>query len=462
MSIDSTTNKLLIFIVIMLVFKIQAQDNSIVHAIISGKITNVKDKVFVLKGLKDKIKTTLEFDEKGNFSVDLTSPKQEFVLFEGINKAYIYLNPGDRAYLTANADNFLKSLKFTGDSAPLNNYDVGTDNLYLEENRDFKQKYSQNESEFSTSKKEWIQKYYVFLENSPGLTKEFKKIEKRNIYYGYVRDFIRYEKFHKKYVENNDFVVSENFLDEFKNLDWNNEQDYKDCHFYSHLISDRINSNFEKEKKTDENKLISKIKYINKSINNQYIKDQLLFKNSEYNITYTENFQSFYQAFLEGVKDPELKSKITKTYKSLVVLAKGKTSPKFINYENYLGGTSSLDDFKGHYVYIHIWASWCPPCTKEIPDLSKLNNKFKQITFVSISVDEGKDKSKWREMVKEKNMNWVQLYSDKNWSSEFIKAYLIKGIPRNIIIDPQGKIVSANAPRPSDEKLTNLFNELKI
>jgi len=65
-------------------------------------------------------------------------------------------------------------------------------------------------------------------------------------------------------------------------------------------------------------------------------------------------------------------------------------------------------------------------------------------------------------MVKDKELKGIQLFSDKDWDSDFVQGYLIKGIPRFILIDPKGDIVSANAPRPSDSKLIDLLNELSI
>ena len=65
-------------------------------------------------------------------------------------------------------------------------------------------------------------------------------------------------------------------------------------------------------------------------------------------------------------------------------------------------------------------------------------------------------------MIIDKELGGMQLFADNNWKSQFIEDYLIKGIPRFILIDPSGKIVNSNAPRPSDKKLISLFNELKI
>lgn len=152
------------------------------------------------------------------------------------------------------------------------------------------------------------------------------------------------------------------------------------------------------------------------------------------------------------------------------VMGRGKPSPKFENYVDIKGGTKSLEDYKGKYVYIDVWATWCGPCIQEIPYLQSLEKEYrnKNIEFISISTDENRRsggsweaaEKKWREFVKEKDMSGVHLWAGKDIN--FQREYQISGIPRFILIDPQGNIVNANAPRPSDPSLKMLFNSLSI
>jgi thiol-disulfide isomerase/thioredoxin len=152
-----------------------------------------------------------------------------------------------------------------------------------------------------------------------------------------------------------------------------------------------------------------------------------------------------------------------------IKLTKGKPSPKFTNYLNYNGGKTSLDSFKGKYVYIDVWATWCKPCIGEIPALKSLEKKYhtKNIAFVSISIDSENTAgswenafAKWNKMVKSKSLTGTQLYAGED--VEFIKEYVVTGIPRFILIDPKGNIVNSNAPRPSNPDLEDLFKELGI
>ncbi|MBL4605312.1 MAG: TlpA family protein disulfide reductase, partial [Flavobacteriaceae bacterium] len=146
------------------------------------------------------------------------------------------------------------------------------------------------------------------------------------------------------------------------------------------------------------------------------------------------------------------------------VLGKGENSPKFMAYENNAGGKTSLDDLKGKYVYVDVWATWCGPCKAEIPYLKKVEKAYhgKNIAFVSISIDKKKDHEAWKTMIKEKELGGIQLFADNDWNSDFVKGYKINGIPRFILIDPKGNIVSPDAPRPSSDELKKLFNSLSI
>ena len=118
-----------------------------------------------------------------------------------------------------------------------------------------------------------------------------------------------------------------------------------------------------------------------------------------------------------------------------------------------------MNDLKGKYVYIDVWATWCGPCKGELPYLKELEKKMhgKKIVFVSISCD--KDKAAWEKMVKEKELGGVQLHNGGD--REFMTAYNITGIPRFILLDKKGKIVNAKMTRPSNPETEKTLNALK-
>ena len=151
-------------------------------------------------------------------------------------------------------------------------------------------------------------------------------------------------------------------------------------------------------------------------------------------------------------------------------LPMGAPSPTFEDYENYNGGTTSLSDLIGKYVYVDVWATWCGPCKAEIPSLKKLEKDYhdKNIVFVSVSIDDDrahqgsweKANENWRAMVADKELGGIQIFAPKGWKSEFITDFKIKGIPRFILLDPEGKILDASAPRPSNPALRDMIDAL--
>ena len=138
----------------------------------------------------------------------------------------------------------------------------------------------------------------------------------------------------------------------------------------------------------------------------------------------------------------------------------GKPSPEFNNYENFKGGTTSLKDLRGNYIYIDVWATWCRPCLGEIPHLQKLEEEFKgkNIHFLSISVDKENKKEAWKKMIADKNMGGIQLFATQGDS--FSKDYGVNSIPRFILIDPNGIVVKSKMTRPSDPSTKDFLSKL--
>jgi thiol-disulfide isomerase/thioredoxin len=147
-----------------------------------------------------------------------------------------------------------------------------------------------------------------------------------------------------------------------------------------------------------------------------------------------------------------------RTLKSLATFQKGSPSYNFA-YEDISGKKVSMNDLKGKVVLIDVWATWCGPCKVELPHLKKLEEEYKDkdVTFVSVSVDVEKDKEKWKKMVAKDQLGGIQLFAS-GWS-EIAKYYDITGIPRFMVFDKEGKIVSSDSPRPSQPELKTMLDE---
>ena len=133
------------------------------------------------------------------------------------------------------------------------------------------------------------------------------------------------------------------------------------------------------------------------------------------------------------------------------------------SYEDSSGNIINLSDYRGSYVYIDLWATWCGPCLAQQPYLEKLVYacKDKNITFISISLDDEKDKEQWKLKIKDKSMG-IQLFEGQNGASDFVHSLQVAFIPRFVIINPNGEIIYNDAPPPSSPKLKRLFKKIGI
>ena len=158
---------------------------------------------------------------------------------------------------------------------------------------------------------------------------------------------------------------------------------------------------------------------------------------------------------LEILKD-EIDSK---RERKLSIINKPQNGESYIDftYENTIGEAISLSSFKGSLVYVDVWATWCGPCKAEIPYLKTLVQDYHEqnIVFLSVSVDTNKDE--WLKMVKEEELGGIQLWAD-GWS-EITKDYAIFSIPRFMLFSDDGKVISNDATRPSNEETRELFDK---
>jgi peroxiredoxin len=133
----------------------------------------------------------------------------------------------------------------------------------------------------------------------------------------------------------------------------------------------------------------------------------------------------------------------------------GKQVPDF-SLPDVNGHPISLASYRGKYVLVDFWASWCGPCRAENPNVVKVHNEFKnKKNFAILGVSLDKDRSEWQKAIQDDGLDWKQISDLKYWNSKAVSTFQFEGIPFNLLIDPQGKVI-ASALRGDD-----LENKLK-
>jgi peroxiredoxin len=134
----------------------------------------------------------------------------------------------------------------------------------------------------------------------------------------------------------------------------------------------------------------------------------------------------------------------------------GSNAPDFVQNDAD-GKPISLSSFRGKYVLIDFWASWCGPCRRENPAVVAAYNQFKDKNFTILGVSLDQDKQKWLDAVKNDNLTWTHVSDLAYWNNAVAKKYNVSSIPQNYLLDPSGKIIAKNL---RGEELRQKLSEL--
>ena len=161
---------------------------------------------------------------------------------------------------------------------------------------------------------------------------------------------------------------------------------------------------------------------------------------------------------LEGVAlQSQFAKNLTEVIKEDKIGAVGTQSLDFTQTDT-AGKKVSLSQFKGKYVLVDFWASWCRPCRMENPNVVAAYNKYKQKNFTVLSVSLDQEKNNWIQAIHADNLTWTHVSDLKQFQNAVAELYHVKEIPQNILVDPAGKIIAKNLRGDAlEQKLSELL-----
>jgi len=119
----------------------------------------------------------------------------------------------------------------------------------------------------------------------------------------------------------------------------------------------------------------------------------------------------------------------------------GKQAPE-LSLPDMNGKEIKLSSFKGKYVLVDFWASWCLPCRQENPNVVQAYNKYKNKNFTILGVSLDKEKDDWLHAIQKDKLSWTQVSDLREWNSLAVSTFAFTGIPFNVLVDPDGKIIA--------------------
>ena len=438
----------------------KAAEGKVDYAVLSGKVSSVdakgeNQKLLLLQN--DEVVKEIPVQADGTFRDTIREIGDNHFYYLVENPAVqtpLYLANGTNMELTLNEE--VSKTMVSGSQTKQTQYLIERNSFINDRiNGADSNLFGQKPQEF----KENVKAFFAELDKklkAYGFDEEFVKNQEKWTNYKFVEYLTIFPTYHR-YTSGDEAILPDDFYAERDGIDYDNAEEFRTIDTYRDLVRSKFYTIINNPNDAENiKKFISEVNALKSdNIRADLAKGtlQLISPSSTVN-------KEIFDFINKNVTDEKVKEAAKKAYDVATKLTSGSPSPKFSNYENFNGGTTSLDDFKGKVTYIDIWATWCLPCRGEIPALKELEKKFhgKDVAFVSISIDQNKDE--WKEFVKSEDLKGVQLFAENAFESQFIQDYGIRQIPTFIIIDKEGKIVNADAPRPSSDEITGLLEGL--